>query len=447
MTTVAFHTLGCKVNHYESEAMMDLFKKEGYQIVDFENQADVYIINSCTVTNEAARKSRQLARKARRVNSEALVAMVGCYTQVSPEEVGKISGIDLLVGTSSRNNIVELVEGVRCSNIPDRIDQRESLSGGIILPRNKLNVFEELKIEELRETTRAYVKIEEGCNQFCSYCIIPYARGPVRSREISSILEEVKELTNKGVKEIVLTGTHLGAFGYDWNDKYSLLNLLEKLLKIDNLGRIRLSSIEVTEVSRELLEIITVEEKLCPHLHLPLQSGSDKILKDMKRPYTTAEFRAKTEKIRDKIPEIALTTDLIVGFPGETKRFFQESYQFVKEIEFSRLHVFPYSPREGTPAANMKAQIPGGIKREYSKKIRGLNEKLMLSYQQRFLGQERQVIIEEKREPETGFLSGVTDNYIRVLINEEDKYMGRMVKVRLTRTYNYDSAEGRITIP
>lgn len=448
MTTVAFHTLGCKVNHYESEAMMDLFKKEGYQIEDFENRADIYIINSCTVTNEAARKSRQLARKARRLNPEALVALVGCYTQVSPDEVSKINGVDLMVGTANRKDIVKLVEEARKAHSGKEYrakeNEGESLPVGTVLPREKLNVFEELKVGELRETTRAYVKIEEGCNQFCSYCIIPYARGPVRSREMDSIIQEVKDLTGKGVKEIVLTGTHLGAYGYDWNERDSLVRLIDKLLKIDGLGRIRLSSIEVTEVGEELLKVMSNEEKLCSHLHLPLQSGSDQILKEMKRPYNKAEFQEKIEIIRKEIADIALTTDLIVGFPGETEELFQESYQFVKDIEFSRLHVFPYSPRKGTPAARMIGQLPGDIKKEYSRKMRQLNKTLMLSYQRRFLNEERQVIIEEKRDQETGFLSGVTDNYIRVFIDDEDKYMGKMVNVKLTETYNYESAKGVI---
>ncbi|MFP4660698.1 MAG: tRNA (N(6)-L-threonylcarbamoyladenosine(37)-C(2))-methylthiotransferase MtaB [Halanaerobiales bacterium] len=434
MTTVAFHTLGCKVNHYESEAMMDLFKNKGYQIKDFDEFADVYIVNSCTVTNQAARKSRQLARRAKRQNSDSIVALVGCYTQVSPEEVRDIGEVDLFIGTSNRSNIVEYVEEVLGQGAVD-IN---------ILERQELSVFEELKVDTLRETTRAYVKIEEGCNQFCSYCIIPYARGPVRSREPQLVLEEVRELVSRGVKEIILTGTHLGAYGYDWKDDNSLERLIVELVKVEGLGHIRLSSIEITEISDYLLDIMSNESKLCPHLHLPLQSGSDKILKKMKRPYTTDDFRKVVEKVREQIPDIAITTDIIVGFPGEDQECFEEHYQFVKELKFSRLHVFPYSIREGTPAARMKEQISGGIKREYSSKMRELNEELMLNYQENFLGKTREIIIEENRDYETNFLTGVTDNYIRVLIDEDSKYMGKMVDAKLVRSLNFESVIGEI---
>lgn len=434
MSTVAFHTLGCKVNHYESEAMMDLFKKQGYEIKDFDDIADIYVVNSCTVTNQAARKSRQLARRAKRVNPAAIVALVGCYTQVSPEEVKNIDGVDLFIGTSNRSNIVEYVESVH--------DQGKADIN--ILERQELNVFEELRVDTLRETTRAYVKIEEGCNQFCSYCIIPYARGPVRSRKHASVVDEVKELVKRGVKEIILTGTHLGAYGYDWDKDNSLEELIEYLVDIKDLEHIRLSSIEITEISDRLLGIIANEEKLCPHLHLPLQSGSNKILKKMKRPYTKDEFRQVINKIRGKVADIAITTDLIVGFPGEDQESFQEHLEFVKEMAFSRLHVFPFSAREGTPAAGMKEQIPGDIKKEYSSKMRHLNEKLMLAYQQKHLGKIRKLIVEESRDHQTNFLTGVTDNYIRVLLDEDSKYMGKMIDVKLVKSIDYENAFGII---
>src|SRR5690554_5046861 len=390
--------------------MMDIFKKEGYKIVDFGEDADIYIINSCTVTNEAARKSRQLARKARRLNSRALVVMAGCYPQVSPDEAREIAGIDLVIGTANRNKIVELVKEVR----------EEGCRKEIISPRSELTIFEELKMEELRETTRAYIKIEEGCNQFCTYCIIPYARGPVRSRDMKQVVSEVERLGDKGVKEIVLTGTHLGNYGYDWNNPEALTDLIEGLINIKKIKRIRLSSIEINEVGEKLQKMISSEEKLCSHLHIPLQSGSNHILKKMKRPYTKEEFQKRVKKIRKEIPEIALTTDVIVGFPGENREIFEASFQFVKKINFSRLHVFPFSAREGTPAARMKEQISGNIKKRYSQLLRELNKKLMLSYQEKFHGRECRVIIEEKRDGKTGFLTGITDNYIRVLINDND---------------------------
>lgn len=434
MTKVAFHTLGCKVNHYESEAMMDLFKKAGYQIVDFDEKADIYVVNSCTVTNEAARKSRQLARRAKRLNRNSIVALVGCYTQVSPEEVKEIEGVDLLIGTKRRKDIVDLVEKTR----------KTGHSTIELVHWKELTEYEELKIEELRETTRAYVKIEEGCNQFCSYCIIPYARGPVRSRQMDLVEEEVNELVEKGVKEIILTGTHLGAYGYDWKDRNSLSKLIEKLLPIKGLEHIRLSSIEITEVTDHLLDLMAHESKLCPHLHLPLQSGSDRILKAMKRPYTTYKFKKVVDNIRQKIPDIAITTDIIVGFPGEREEYFEESFRFVKDVKFSRLHVFPFSPREGTPAARMKNQIPGELKKRYSQKMRDLNKKLMKEYQQSFIGKIRDGIIEEDRDTKTGLLTAITDNYLRVLIDESDIYKGELVKIKLLKSVDYENAMGII---
>ncbi|HHU92001.1 MAG TPA: tRNA (N(6)-L-threonylcarbamoyladenosine(37)-C(2))-methylthiotransferase MtaB [Halanaerobiaceae bacterium] len=434
MAKVAFHTLGCKVNHYESEAMMDLFKKKGYDIVDFNEEADVYVVNSCTVTNEAARKSRQLARKARRINPEAIVALVGCYTQVAPDEVKGIEGVDLFLGTSNRSHIVEYVEEF----------QKLGSANIEILKRQDLSVFEDLRVESLQETTRAYVKIEEGCNQFCSYCIIPYARGPVRSREPESVREEIKELVDKGVKEIILTGTHLGAYGTDWGKEDSLEQLLQELVKIDGLEHIRLSSIEVTEITEGLIDILATEQKVCPHLHLPLQSGSDKILKLMRRPYSTAEFRAMVEKLRERIKDIAITTDVIVGFPGEDEEAFQENYNFVKEMAFSRLHVFPFSKREGTPAARMGEQVSAEQKKIYSNKMLALNEELMLEYQSRFLGTVRPVIVEEKRDQETKLLTGMTDNYLRVLVDADETYMGQLVKVKLLKSHSHETVIGEI---
>lgn len=436
MATVAFHTLGCKVNHYESEAMMDLFKDKGYQLVDFNDRADIYVVNTCTVTNEAARKSRQLARRAKRNNPVATVVMVGCYTQVSPDEVSNIEEIDLVIGTSKRTDIVRMVEEVRsnCNFTAEIVDWQE------------LKEFEELRVNTLTETTRAYVKVEEGCNQFCTYCIIPYARGPVRSREIDSVLEEVEELVNGGVKEIILTGTHLGAYGYDWGENDSLVKLLKHLSAVDDLAHIRLSSIEVTEINDNLLALIAREDKLCSHLHLPLQSGSDYILKAMKRPYSKREFNVVVDKVRNIIEDIAITTDLIVGFPGEEEKYFKESYDFVKEIAFSRLHVFPFSARRGTPAAKMKGQLAGDVKKYYSKMMRQLNKELMQQYQQGFIGDIRSLIIEEKRDYQTGKLTGMTDNYLRVLCDGDNEMMGKLVDVKLINSFNHENLIGKIVI-
>lgn len=434
MATVAFHTLGCKVNHYESEAMMDLFKEAGYEIVDFDEKADIYIINSCTVTNNAARKSRQFARRAKRKNSTSIVALVGCYAQVSPEEVAEIEEIDYILGTEGKKQIVELVK--EASQEDKYLKQVSDF--------NEIIDYEDLNVVEVRETTRAYVKIEEGCNQFCSYCIIPYARGRVRSREIEAVVDEVKNHLNSGVKEIILTGIHLGAYGLDWEDELALVKLLEKLLKLDGQFRIRLSSIEVTEISDRLLELMATEARLCPHLHLPLQSGSDNILEAMNRPYTLTEFRKTVNKVRGEISDIAITTDIIVGFPGETEEDFNNNYCFIKEMNFSRLHVFPFSPREGTPAAKMENQIHGNIKKKRSKKLRDLNKELMLDYQQQFIGQKRQVLVEAKMDNETDLLEGFTDNYIRVLVPDDEKYRNELLDFKLIKSYNYENAIGKI---
>ncbi|MFW6006384.1 MAG: tRNA (N(6)-L-threonylcarbamoyladenosine(37)-C(2))-methylthiotransferase MtaB [Halanaerobiales bacterium] len=434
MPAVAFHTIGCKVNHYETEAMMDLFKNKGYTIVNFENIADIYIINSCTVTNQAARKSRKFARRAKRRNPEAIVVMVGCYSQVSPDEIREIEEIDLIVGTGNKEKIVKMVEKVSQNN--------EDLN--TILNYKELTEYEDLKINQLRETTRGNIKIEEGCNQFCSYCIIPYARGPVRSREMDSVISEINNLIQQGVKEIILTGIHLGAYGYDWNDDDALVKLVEKIINLNNMGRVRLSSIEITEIKHKLIEIMKKSSRFCNHFHLPLQSGSNNILKKMNRPYTVEDFREKVIEIRKEVPEVAITTDVMVGFPGETDRDFQETYNFIKNIEFSRLHVFPYSEREGTKAAEMKDKVHSKVKKERSKKLRNLNRKLMKKYQQKFIGKIKKVIIEEKRDHKTGLLTGVTDNYIKVLIKGKDSLQGKMVEVKITGIEDYSAARGDI---
>ncbi len=441
MTAVAFYTLGCKVNQYESEAIMDLFKENGYQIVDFQDKADIYIINSCTVTNLAASKSRKYARRAKRRNQKATVVMVGCYSQVSPEEIEEIEEVDLILGTENKAEIVDLIEKNSDTDSGEKYLDK-------IQNHEQLKQFENLNIKELRETTRGYIKIQEGCNQYCSYCIIPYARGPLRSRGLKSILKEVKGLVNQGVKEIVLTGIHLGAFGYERDNKQALNQLLKKLIKIDGLTRIRLSSLEITEINEELMHIIKNEEKVCPHLHIPLQSGCNKILKKMRRPYNKEEFKCKVKKIRKMIPGIAISTDVMVGFPGETAEDFKKTYDFINQISFSRLHVFPYSPREGTPAAEMDNQLSGDIKNSRSKKLRNLNQKLMVNYQKKFLGTDKKIIIEtEKVINNQKFWSGLTNNYLKILIKKDTGInygQGDIVKVRLKEIYNYQNILGII---
>jgi len=434
MKKVAFYTLGCKVNQYESEAMMDLFREAGYQLVDFQKKADVYLINSCTVTNEAARKSRQMSRRAKRRNQAAIVGLIGCYSQAAAEEVAAIAEIDFMMGSSGKKDIVDKVESLMAGKA----------ASAKIVDFNKLREYEDLNLQSLVETTRANIKIEDGCDEFCSYCIIPFARGPVRSREAESVVKEVTELSQQGVKEIILTGTHLGAYGKDNNSPHALARLLKKLIRIDGLLRIRLSSLEGTELSEELIGLMANEEKVCPHLHLPLQSGSNKILKAMQRPYSREEFAEVVNSVREVVPNLALTTDVIVGFPGETEQTFQETYQFIDKLAFSRLHVFPFSARTGTPAARMNNQLNGNVIKEYSKKLRGLNQKLMLKYQQKFLGSIRSVIVEESRDRQTGLLTGFTDNYIKVLFSGEDNLKNQLINLNLVESIDAEHIRGEL---
>ena len=427
MKTVAFHTLGCKVNLYDTESMMQLFQNSGYQIVDFKDQADVYVINTCTVTHEGARKSRQIVRQAKKRNPSSVVAVVGCYVQVAQDEVLQIEGVDLISGTKSRHRLVEMVEAATKAKKPLNI----------VGKMEEFEEFEELPIESYKGRTRASIKIEDGCNQYCSYCIIPYARGPVRSRKPSNVFSEVTKLVESGVKEIVLTGIHLGAYGSDTGAEMNLVELLNLLISIPGLARIRLSSIEITEIDDQLLSLIISEKKICPHLHLPLQAGSNQVLKKMNRPYTTEEFQERVEFIRGQIPDIAITTDVMVGFPGETERLFQETYEFVKKINFAQLHVFKYSKRKGTPAAEMKDQVSSQDKNERSQRLRQLGNQLTKEYNQKFIGKIVSALIEEELDLSTKMLTGVTSNYIRVyLTGNLIEMKGKIIPVKLFKLHN-----------
>ena len=429
----AFYTLGCKVNQYETEAVIDIFIDNGYQIVDFSEKADLYIVNSCTVTNEAARKTRQIARRAKRSAPGSIVAIVGCYTQAFPDEVSEIEEIDFIMGSNNKGGILNRAEEMLAGNSIENELKEYS----------QLKEYEELELKRLSNTTRANVKIEDGCNQFCSYCIIPYARGPVRSRREDDVVEEVRRLSQQGVKEIILTGTHLGAYGSEKGNNKALTQLMQSLTELEELKRVRLSSIEGTEIDQGMIDLIAEEEIFCPHLHLPLQSGSDQILETMKRPYTVAEFKETIAKLRKRIPDLAITTDVIVGFPGETKKTFAETLKIVEEIGFSKVHVFPYSAREGTPAAEMD-QINGNIIKDYSKKLRLLNESLMLNYQKEFIGQVKEVLIEEVRDHKTNLLTGYTDNYLKVLLAGSDELKNQLVKVRLEESVDPYHLKGKI---
>lgn len=432
MKRVAFHTLGCKVNQYETEAMEELFQKSGYNIVDENEQADVYVINTCTVTNLSDRKSRQFIRKSKKINDDSLIAVVGCYSQVSPEEVEKINGVDVIIGTSERNKIVELCEKAR--------DSKEKIN--IVRSIKTYKEFEKINIDEIKSKTRAFLKIQDGCNQFCSYCIIPYARGPIRSREYEDIEKEAYKLAKAGFKEIVLTGIHVASYGKDLK-KESLREVIEKISKIEGLERIRLSSVEPNLIDDEFMKTITNSKNVCDHFHLSLQSGSDSVLKRMNRKYSTREFLEKVEIIRKYMPDAGITTDIIVGFPGETDIEFKETLNFVKKVEFSRIHVFKYSPRKGTPAAIMENQIHGDIKSKRSEELIKLGDELTLEFNSRFKDRSLPVLFEEKTKRKNDTYEGYTTNYIRVEAPSPNNLIGEIIDIKLKDVENI-SIKGEI---
>ena len=425
MQKVAFHTLGCKVNQYETEAMEEMFKGNEYEIVDSQDLADIYVINTCTVTNLSDRKSRQFISRAKKINEDAIIAVVGCYSQVSPDEVFGIKDVDVVIGTTDRNRIVELCE--RAKKDQEKIN--------IVRNVKSQKEFETINIDDIKSKTRAYIKIQDGCNQYCSYCIIPYARGPIRSRKPQDIINETEKLAEVGFKEVILTGIHVASYGKD-KEGIPLGNLLEQVSKIDGIERIRLSSIEPTLITKEFMETIIRTGKVCDHFHLSLQSGSDSVLKRMNRKYTTKEYKEIVKLIRGFMPNAGITTDIIVGFPGETEEEFKETYEFVKEIGFSRIHVFKYSPREGTPAAESKEQINGNIKRDRSEELIKLGDKLMNEFHSKFIGSALSVLFEEEANNQDKFIEGYTTNYIRVRTNKKSDLIGQIMDVKIEEIYD-----------
>ena len=420
MKKVAFHTLGCKVNQYETQAMTELFEKVGYSVVEESHVADVYVINTCTVTNIGDKKSRQFIRRAKKSNPEAIIAVVGCYAQTAPKEVLDIEGVNIVIGTNDRNKIVDLVE--RC-----RPDDKINTVDDIM----KVKEFEEMSVQEIKGKTRAFLKIQEGCNRYCSYCIIPYARGPIRSRRQPEIVNEVQRLVANGFKEIVLTGIHVASYGKDLETEENLLEVLNVVNSVEGLRRIRLSSLEPTIFTEEFLAELTKVDKLCQHFHLSLQSGSDNILKKMNRKYTTAEYREIVHRIRRTYPDVALTTDIIVGFPGETDEDFETTYRFVEEMNFSEIHVFKYSPRKGTPAAEFSNQIDGVVKHLRSEKLIALGEAMRSNYQCTFIGRIKDVLFENASSELDDYIEGLTDNYLKVVVPYNENLEGEIKAVRL----------------
>lgn len=420
MKKAASFALGCKVNQYESEAIAELFAEKGYEIVGIDEEADVYVINTCTVTNFGDKKSRQLIRKVKRQNENAIVAVVGCYAQTAPKELMEIAGVNLVIGTKDRAQIVEMVEQY------DRANGVENHVSDIMKER----VFEPLSIQKLANRTRAYLKIQDGCSQYCSYCIIPYARGPIRSREPQEVVAEVKRLAENGFKEVVLTGIHVASYGKDRRDT-SLPDILKQVHEVEGIERIRFSSIEPNVVTEEFAQTMAALPKVCDHFHLSLQSGCDKTLKEMNRKYDTEKYRQAAATLRKYLPKVALTTDIIVGFPGETEEDFRESYAFAEEIGFAKIHVFPYSPKRGTPAAARKDQLLNAVKAERSHTLIQLSDKMAAEFLANAVGTDAEVLYE--RAVGDGIYEGHTTNYMKVHGRSEVDLTNRICKTHITR--------------
>lgn len=431
MATVAFHTLGCKVNHYETEAIWQLFKENDYERVDFETNADVFIINTCTVTNTGDKKSRQVIRRAIRKNPDAVVCVTGCYAQTSPAEIMAIPGVDIVVGTQDRHKLISYIEDYKQS--------RQPINGvGNIMKNRK---YEELEVPYFTDRTRASLKIQEGCNNFCTFCIIPWARGLMRSRDPEQVVSQATTLVNSGYKEIVLTGIHTGGYGEDLKD-YNLAQLLRDLEQVENLERIRISSIEASQLTDEVIDVIDKSTKVVRHLHIPLQSGSDTVLKRMRRKYTMAHFSERLQKLHKALPGLAVTSDVIVGFPGETEEEFQETYDFIVKHQFSELHVFPYSMRTGTPAARMTDQIDEEVKNERVHRLIELSNQLAKDYASKFDQTVLEVIPEEKGSTD-GELVGYADNYMKIEFEGDESLIGELVKVKVF-TPGYPINKGKL---
>ena len=424
---VAFSTLGCRVNHYESEAMAEKFIREGYEVVDFSEVSDVYVINTCTVTNMGDKKSRQIISRARRLNPEAIIAVVGCYSQIAPKEVSAIPGVDVVLGTRNKGDVVYYVNKAR--------DEKKVQVYVESVLKNKK--FEALNIEEYQDKTRAFLKIQDGCNRFCTYCIIPYSRGSVCSKEPSQVLEEINKLAEHGFKEVILSGIHTASYGLDLDGNVTLVDLLEEIEKLDGIERVRIGSIEPAFFTEEVIEKMKSMKKLCHQFHLSLQSGCNDTLKRMNRRYTAEEYENIVNILRNTFEDVSITTDVIVGFPGETDEDFQECYDFLKRIKLTKTHVFKYSPRQGTKAATMDNQIDGNKKEERSKRLIELNDINENNFAKKYIGKDVEVLIEQPVKDSEDCYEGYTKNYIKVEVSKATKDMiGEIVKCRIVEAEN-----------
>ena len=422
-------TLGCKVNQFETETMEGLFRARGYEVVPFEAAADVYVINTCSVTHLSDRKSRQLIRRAARTNPAACIAVTGCYAQVAPEEIRALAGVRVLIGTKERARIVDYVEEAL----------RADRTLGTITDIMQARVFEDIPLHSAPHRTRAFLKIEDGCQNFCTFCIIPYARGPVKSRALSALAREMNHLVEAGFHEVVLTGIHLGAYGIDLAERPTLADACRTALAEEKLRRLRLGSLESVELSADLLELMRTEPRFAAHLHLPLQAGSDNVLRAMNRHYDTTAFAQLIAEVRTAVPGVAISTDIIVGFPGETEEDFAAGMDFVRRMGFARMHVFPYSARRGTPAARRTDQVPPAVRKERAARMQLLAEELAEAYHRTALGSITEVLFETT---EDGVTDGLTETYIRVYTDARVA-RGELVPMRLTHLYR-DGVWGEI---
>lgn len=426
MKKAALHNLGCKVNAYETEAMQELLEQNGYEIVPFQEGADIYIINTCTVTNMADRKSRQMIHRAKKMNPDAIVVAAGCYVQAQ-ENSDKIDEcIDIVIGNNKKQNLIEILE---------EYEQKRKEADGVFVQQEVIDInhtkeYEELYLTKTAEHTRAYIKVQDGCNQFCTYCIIPYMRGRVRSRRKQEVVEEVSALAANGYKEVVLTGIHLSSYGVDFEEKETLLSLIQAVHAIEGIERIRLGSLEPRIITEEFASALSALPKICPHFHLSLQSGCEETLKRMNRRYSAEEYFEKCMLLRKYFENPALTTDIIVGFPGETEEEFEESRAFVEKVNFYEMHIFKYSKRQGTKAAVMPNQVPEPEKTKRSNTLLALDERNRKAYEEQFSGKETEILVEEQMEKDgKTYWIGHTKEYIRLAILSDENLSGRLLRV------------------
>lgn len=423
MAKIAFYTLGCKVNQADTASMENLFLRSGHQLVSFDGEADVYIINTCVVTNTGQRKSRQTIHRAIRKNPNALIVVTGCYPQTAAEEVKTIAGVDMIIGNQDRAQIVQLVEERLAHRQTDTLDAVHKLTAS--------TAFEEMAAGDITDKTRAFLKIQEGCNQFCTYCIIPYARGPLRSRSLESIRTETQRLISAGFKEIVLIGIHLGCYGKENPDGPTLYDAVKTVLEVPGVQRLRLGSLESVEVEPRLLTLMQEDARFCRHLHLPLQSGCDKTLQAMHRPYTTAKFKTLLADIKTKVPDIAITTDVIVGFPGETEADFETTCKFAESCGFSKMHIFPFSARKGTPAEKFAGAVTEAVKKERADILGRIDETMHKAFLQGMVGQTAEVLFEQPAGED--YFEGLTGNYQRVFVKSGGRNLGgEILPVKIT---------------